>query len=62
MSPIDGEKETRFHVFLGAYVHSISKEDPLVIVPNGVIGVKHGKVWHIIGKALLQVFIFTDMT
>ena len=47
MSPIEQEKETTFRVFLGAYVHSISKEEPLRIVPNGVIGVNNGKVTHL---------------
>jgi len=31
-------------VFLGPYVHSISREVPLAVVPNGIIGVLHGKV------------------
>ena len=31
-------------VYLGPFVHSLSKSDPYVIVPNGVIGVQDGRV------------------
>jgi len=31
-------------VFVGPYIHSVSWEEPLVIQPNGVIGVKDGKI------------------
>ncbi|CAG7729671.1 unnamed protein product [Allacma fusca] len=31
-------------VFLGAYVHSLSKDQPLVIVQDGAIGVENGKI------------------
>jgi hypothetical protein len=35
---------TGMEVFLGPYVHSISREQPLAVIPNGIIGVSHGKV------------------
>ena len=31
-------------VYLGPFVHSVSKCDPYVIVPDGAIGVQDGKV------------------
>jgi hypothetical protein len=37
------EEPGTIRVFLGSYVHSLSK-DTLLIRPNGVIGVKDGKV------------------
>jgi hypothetical protein len=38
------EEPGTIRVFLGSYVHSLSKDQPLAIMPNGVIGVKDGKV------------------
>ena len=37
--PVQGLK-----VFVGPFVHSLSWNEPCVIRPNGVIGVKDGKV------------------
>jgi hypothetical protein len=45
MSGISFEKDIDgIRVFLGSYVHSESRERPLVIKSNGVIGVEHGKI------------------
>jgi guanine deaminase len=37
-------ESTGIRVFLGSYIHSESKDKPLIIKPNGVIGVENGKI------------------
>ena len=55
MSGISFEKDIDgIRVFLGSYVHSVSKDKPLDIRPNGVIGVENGKVSRTGGAALVQ--------
>jgi len=39
-----GRETGGIRVFLGSYIHSESKDKPLIVKPNGVIGVQNGKV------------------